>query len=143
MNAPAFDYTKPADCGHMIAAPGPGASGGTGYGRDPVTGKSSCYACCAEIERNAMVHSANGRTSLYYSHSTHEVTDWAGKLRFSAYDIRVGRGGGFGREYDIATGHFRGPDGFVWSFRNQGGNDIARCRRTKQTCAPNGLCVKP
>ena len=59
------------------------------------------------------------------------VTDGAGHLNFVAYNITRSKGRGFGGQYDIVTGRFRGPDGAIWAFRNAGDNQIARCRRLR------------
>ena len=129
-----------ADCGHEIPALPVGHCGGTGFGRDEA-GKTSCYACCAELERAAMVKT--GRATLYLTDSTGgalddyaardrmRITDWPGKLSFHVMDYRKSHGYGFGRKYPIVTGHFIGPDAYVWAFRNAGDMQIARCKRTK------------
>jgi hypothetical protein len=60
-----------------------------------------------------------------------QITNWPGSLRFDAFNIRRSGGRGFGYSYNIVTGRFRGPDGSLWTFRNAGHHQIARCRRLK------------
>ena len=124
-----------ADCGHEIPALPVGHCGGTGFGYD-AAGKTICYACCAELERAAMVET--GRATLYLvdsqasSGTPWRIQDWPGRLSYHVMDYRKSHGYGFGRKYPIVTGHFVGPDAYVWSFRNAGDMQIARCKRTKQ-----------
>lgn len=122
-----------ADCGHAIPATN-AASGGTGYGfyKD---GRKLCYNCCALQERATMIET--GRATLYLvsrspSPTEWHITDWPGKLDFPVLYRTKSTGRGFGGSYQVTTGRFVGPDGFVWSFRNAGDMDIARCTRTKQ-----------
>ncbi len=124
------------DCGH---APSEHSEHTTGYGSDS-DGRKYCYECCAERERAAMIET--GCSTLYFCENVehggtiprfrNELTDWPGKLRFHVWYVNRSHGYGFGRRYPIVTGRFNGPDGFVWSFRNAGDMQIARCRRTKE-----------
>ena len=116
--------TNTLDCGH---APSEHSTFTTGYGTDS-DGRTHCYDCCANIELKRMIDT--GRATLYFSKG--EVTDWVGHLKFSAFNITHSHGYGFGgTKYEIVTGRFRGPDDKLWSFRNAGDNQIARCRRLK------------
>jgi hypothetical protein len=144
----AMSYAELLDCGHhnthaLQDRMQRNYSGGTGYGVDPKTGAKSCYACCADHERAAMIR--DGRAALYLVQRAepkegardgvivrHYITDWAGHLSFRSSFPTKSHGYGFGRRYDIVTGRFVGPDGFVWTYRNAGDNQIARCKRTKE-----------
>lgn len=131
------------DCGH---APTPTEGPGTGYGADGNTGKRSCYACCADIERAFMIE--HGRTTLYlirrqsadgkdYDIFTRHVSDWSGHLSFRCIETRhYPRAGGFGSQRTDAW--FNGPDGHVWHAINRGDMQIASCRRTKKRWAKPG-----
>lgn len=127
-----MDTGKPAftaDCGHTIPALPAGHCGGTGYGTDPETGRTACYACCAERERAAMI--ATGRAVLYLDEL--DVTDWPGLLRFpivERHNHARGTGGFHGAQRTDAW--FHGPDGHVWHAVNRGDMQLARCRRTAQ-----------
>jgi hypothetical protein len=74
----------------------------------------------------------HGRWTGYVD--TQNVTNWPGSLKFPITRIRKSTGAGFAR-YQVTTGNFNGPDGFVWSFRNAGDMDIARCKRTQRRVA--------
>lgn len=120
-----------ADCGHTIPALPAGHVGGTGYAverGDDGTERRVCYECAAAFE--ALRMRETGRAVLYLA-SNATVTDWPGVLRFLAFNITRSYGYGFGRRYQITTGRFHGPDGKLWTFRNAGDSQIARCRRLK------------
>jgi hypothetical protein len=122
MTTPAFT----ADCGHQIPALPDGHCGGTGYAT--ANGKKICYQCASDNERAWMVE--HGASVLYLSNG--KITDWPGVLNFPAFNVRRSYGVGFyGRRYPIVTGRFVGPDGRLWTFRNAGDSQIARCRRLK------------
>lgn len=114
-----------------------------------------CYACAAVLERETMV--ATGRCCLYlveketeqrlgtvdrtYSrrtmggvvHYRYELSNWTGNAPFRFLgSVRESTGYGFGRSYPVRTFRFLGPDGFVWSGRNAGDMQLARCKRTKE-----------
>jgi hypothetical protein len=114
-----------------------------------------CYACCATLEKETMI--ATGRTCLYLVekpaaerlgtidrthtrqtmagpyHYRYELSNWPGNAPFPLLGrVRESHGYGFGRRYDVRTFRFRGPDGFVWSGRNAGDMQLARCKRTKE-----------
>lgn len=115
-----------------------------------------CYSCCAALEIEYM--QATGRTCLYLSevdssenpaaprthsrrcgphngnvrHYYYTLAGWPGNPAFPIIGrVRESYGYGFGRRYDVRTFRFRGPDGFVWSGRNAGDMQLARCKRTK------------
>lgn len=131
-----------ADCGHTIPALPAGHTGGTGYATTS-DNRRICYECAAVATRAHML--AEGRECLYVvyrpRHDTTPaharegtgwfITDWPGVLEFPVFNVTISRGCGFGRSYRIVTGRFRGPAGELWTFRNQGDNQIARCRRLK------------
>jgi hypothetical protein len=109
-----------------------------------------CYACCAVLESETMT--ARGRTCLYLSREAnvngsyflagdarrgysydYKLSNWPGSAAFRLLGrVRESHGYGFGRRYDVRTFRFVGPDGYVWSGRNAGDMQLARCKRTKQ-----------
>lgn len=136
MNTP--NLTALLDCGHPAPALSADHTGGTGYGTD-ADGKRHCYACCAAIDRAAMV--ATGRATLYlvqreFTDSADgtkfkrwRVVNWPGSLEFPVRGPVSHGKGGFGAQRTDAW--FAGPDGYVWHAINRGDNQIARCKRTK------------
>lgn len=63
----------------------------------------------------------------------YELSNWPGNATFRIIGrVRESHGYGFGRRYDVRTFRFVGPDGHVWSGRNAGDMQLARCRRTKE-----------
>lgn len=103
----------------------------TGYGE--MDGKRYCFDCCAIIDAERMA--ADGRACLYLSmdgndHSRAKVSNWPGTLQtrvLACWPIRHNWRGV--KAYAV---RFVGPDGFVWSGRNIGDNQILRAKRTKQ-----------
>jgi hypothetical protein len=130
--------TEFLECGHL---PSKHSDFTTGYGTG-IEGKRSCYDCCAKQERAAMIKT--GRGTLYLTSAAANgrmcdfLTDWPGKLRFQAFNVTKSHGYGFGRRYDIVCGSFVGPDDYIWSFRNAGDMQLARCKRTKRYGRPHG-----
>jgi hypothetical protein len=126
--------THVADCGHVIPALPDGHVGGTGYATAADTGKTMCYQCAADDERLAMLK--DGKATLYISRSADNrwvISNWTSNasISYAAFNITKSHGYGFGRQYDVVTGRFYGPDGKLWAFRNAGDNQIARCKRLK------------
>ena len=136
------------DCGHE---PSEHSDITTGYGEDD-SGKTYCYACCADRDREAMVK--NGRITLYLSFNpdnqrgeiqkpgyrpcgsrhvdTWQVSNWPGSLKFNAY-VTIGRHNIDGKRYDA---YFNGPDGFRWHGVQYGDNtQLIHCKRTKEKIA--------
>ena len=113
-----------------------------------------CYACSAVLESETMT--ARGRGCLYLSREAHvdgayflagdarrgyaydyRLSNWPGNAPFRLLGrVRESHGYGFGRRYDVRTLRFVGPDGYVWSGRNAGDMQLARCRRTKDRVRP-------
>lgn len=94
-----------------------------------------CYECCATDDKTFM--RAEGKITLYFVEPRHggpcsppRITNWPDTLRFEVFNITRSDGYGFGRRYPIVTGRFR-FEGQLWSFRNAGDNQIARCKRLK------------
>lgn len=113
------------DCGHEPSAHGEHT---TGYGED-IHGKKSCYACCAEHEREAM--RVTGRATLYLSRApdkTYKITDWPGHLLIHPYRVQHGK-------HNIArtrTDAWFSFEGTAWHGVSYGDNTmIIHCRRLK------------
>lgn len=126
-------------------------SGGTGYAEDKDGGKI-CYACMADIDREAMVK--DGKATLYLTceparnmflhgrpftigtltqghgrKTAGTVGNWPGTLTFPC-NTRVGNHNIARWRYDV---WFRGPDGYTWHGVTYGDNtQICHCRRTKE-----------
>ena len=118
-----MEATQILDCGHEPSAHLPIT---TGYGTD-ASGRTSCYACCADMDRAQMIR--DGRTTLYLrkSERSGEVTNWPGSLRFRTGPVVKGRHNLAGTRYDT---WFTGPDGREWHAVQYGENtEIAHCKR--------------
>jgi hypothetical protein len=109
---------------------------GTGYGIDK-DGNKVCYQCCAESDRAYMVD--NGKITLYLTEKG--VTNWPGTLVFPVFGVPRKSRNNFGAKRLDAW--FVGPDRHIWHAVNIGDNEIARCKRTKETWVPSphgGYC---
>jgi len=115
------------DCGHV---PSPHSECTTGYGRDH-EGKTLCYACCAQMDREQMIR--DGKASLYLSKRDDGtwVINWPGSLLFPVTYMKEWRGWGFGGWYPVQLAYFTGPDGKEWSIKVQGDQQLGRARRLK------------
>ena len=126
------------DCGHE---PTPNSGPGTGYGADSA-GKTYCYKCCADRDREQM--KADGQTMLYLTifdpaktHSTNkgtsviagELTNWPGTLRIPIHRISNSR-----HNWGLTRRDFWFKfEGLGWHGYQIGENtQIAHCRRLKQ-----------
>lgn len=114
------------DCGHE---PSPHGEHTTGYGTDPVTGKTRCWECCAVVDRASMVEHGDSKRLPLYLHEGH-VSNWPGSLKFKVWGVTKGRHNIARTRYDF---RFHGPDGFVWRGTQYGEwTQVAHCRRTKE-----------
>lgn len=133
-----------ADCGHVIPAIEDGYAGSAGYGIVKIAGVEykRCYMCCAAQYVQDMADSGVGILYLVEDRVDsdgrvhHKLTDWASVLSISPIYEKHSRGRGFGRPFHIITGRFIlqsliGNTPQLWSFRNQGDNQVARCKRLK------------
>jgi hypothetical protein len=141
-----------AECGATFPKP-PASGGASGYATCP-DGRRICYVCAAEHERLAMVSDGHAilylttvdvpdggtherRTATGWKRYVYRLGNWPGTAKFNILGrVHESYGYGFGRRYPVRTFRFIGPDGHVWSGRNAGDMDLARCRRTKATAAP-------
>jgi hypothetical protein len=112
------------ECGHSES---PHSEFTTGYGTD-INGDKYCYACCADEDRRLMREV--GEWTGYLVGGT--ITNWPGSLKLPVTHVKHSHGYGFGTHYQVTTGNFN-FEGHIWSFRNAGDMQIARCKRTKQT----------
>jgi hypothetical protein len=121
------------NCGEAFPVLSPGHVGGVGYGEDR-DGNRFCYACCAAQERFDMLKT--GRATLYITHRAGwNIGDWAGHLKLRPIAVWKGKHnwrGPTGRAMEVTFAQFYGPDGFIWSGRNLGDNQILRARRTRK-----------
>ena len=109
-----------------------------------------CYQCCATLDREAMTVRGLGclylvekpadetdrmrrsrRTMSGWQYYRYELTNWPGSVKFRLTYVNESFGYGFGRRYPVRTFRFIGPDGYYWSGRNAGDNQLARCKRTR------------
>lgn len=97
----------------------------TGYGTD-TNGKRHCFACCGELDKQAMIET--GRTILYLAGN--KATNWPGTLSFPVVITGQSRHGG-GFNSPRVDFRFKGPDGAIWSGVNRGDQQAASVRRTK------------
>ena len=83
------------------------------------TGDITCYACCAESEKEYMIE--NGRIELYliWTNNKLEAVNWPGTLRFPITKVR----------YDVWFDF----DGYEWHGVKYGNDsEICHCRKTKR-----------
>lgn len=73
-------YSRTCDCGHKPTAPKHLYDNGipmtTGYGSDPNTGKTFCFECAHDIERDLIRKS--DKVFAYLSSDGKQVHDWPG-----------------------------------------------------------------
>ncbi len=109
------------DCGHEAISSGPYS---TGYGTDR-QGKTSCYRCCAELDRECMRE--HGRLTMYDCDD--EVTNWPGSLRIKTRNRKTSHHNFAGTRYDFWFVF----EGTWWHGYRCGDNtQIAHCRRTRE-----------
>lgn len=115
------------DCGHAPSHGWPlpaGYTGGTGYGIDS-NGRTSCYACCADLESERMRRGEP--VVLYLVDKDTRVTDWPGVLSFPVDRHHKGRHNIARTRVDVwfrACGH-------NWHGVNIGDSQAVRCRVVK------------
>ena len=118
------------DCGHP---PSPHESFTTGYGTDS-SGKTFCYACCAETDKRSMIETGKATLYLtldavYVGHARGKVSNWPSSLEFPVRYVHEGRHNIAGKRYDI---WFDGPDGSNWHGVQYGDNtQVCHCKRIK------------
>lgn len=103
----------------------------TGYGE--MDSKRYCFDCCAALDADRMAET--GRACLYLSMEGNDptrakVSNWPGTLKTRVLSCwRINHNW---RGVSAYCCRFVGPDGFVWSGRNIGDNQILRAKRTKE-----------
>lgn len=130
------------ECGHPPSLPTIGA----GYATTP-TGARICYECCrdadlSQMERgepivlylvdSGMRATFGERDQTYPSACLYLVKNWPGTLTISPTRVKHTIGRAFGHRFDVHHVWFIGPDDHVWYGRNAGGNQVLRCRRTRE-----------
>jgi len=112
------------DCGHE---PSPHESFTTGYGVSP-DGKTYCYACCAERDKQRMRD--DGRITLYLVKRGEEyvLTNWPASLEVHPFRVRKGHHNIAGTRYDFWFSF----EGTPWHGVQYGENtQLAHCKRVK------------
>ncbi len=110
------------DCGHNAIPSGPST---TGYGTDK-SGKTSCYECCAELDKKYMRE--HGRLTMYDCDD--EVTNWPGSLKFKV----VGRKTSYHNFARTRHDFWFVFEGMWWhGYRCGDMTQIAHCKRTKDS----------
>ncbi len=124
--------------------------GGTGYASDSETDEKTCYACCADVDREYMEQ--NGKITLYLTvdheslaanGTSHEycvknkihprnygwkITNWPGSLVIHPFRVREGRHNIARTRYDVWFNH----NGKAWHGVQYGDNtQIVHCRKLK------------
>lgn len=106
--------------------------GGTGYASNPETDEKTCYACCADVDREYM--SSNNRITLYlvkYHKQTNSwaITNWPSSLVIRPTRVTTGRHNIAGKRYDC---WFRDHEGKEWHGVQYGDNtQLVHCRKLK------------
>ena len=109
--------------------PRAGSGLGVGYGTTK-DGQIHCYACCGELDREAM--HKTGRATLYLVRNddrSYEVTNWPGTLRLPVRSVSKGYHTIAGTRYDF---HFTDDhDRRWWGVQYGDWTEIAHCKRLK------------
>lgn len=117
-----------SDCG--VTKPIP-EEGGTGYAQ---MGKQLiCYDCCAQ--RDIKYMHEHDKISLYLTRiedGLWYVTNWPGTMKLRVTYLNESETAGFGNGMQRRDVRFIGPDAKLWYGRNQGNNQLVRCRRMKE-----------
>jgi len=120
------------DCGHLESEH---SEHTRGYGRDE-QGKTYCYACCAERDREQM--RKDGRTTLYLVKETrnglhlHKLTNWPGSLEIGVNYYRRGHHNIARTRYDVWF-TFEGDEWHGVQYGEM--TQICHCRRLKKKSA--------
>ena len=122
-------------CSKEIVSQVKNGSGAPGYaiGKD---GNKVCYACCAELDWQAM--DTSGKYTLYLTKDADgwKITNWPGSLEFHA-SVTVHKHGHyspFAGYMERRDAWFRDHAGHLWHARSVGDwTDIAHCKRLKDT----------
>lgn len=112
------------DCGHE---PSEHSSFTTGYGTSP-DGKTYCYQCCADRDKQQMRD--DGRTTLYLvkDGESYKATNWPASLTFHPFHVRKGHHNIARTRYDFWFSF----EGQPWHGVQYGENSqVAHCRRVK------------
>lgn len=113
-------------CGQMKPVQ---TEGGTGYSEND-TGQKTCYACCADVDKEWMID--KGKITLYLvkKEGQHRVSNWPGTLSFHVDRMETSRHNIAGKRYDV---WFYGPEGARWHGVQYGDNtQLCHCKRTKK-----------
>ena len=128
------------DCGHEESEHKPFT---TGYGRN-AEGKTFCYDCCAEQDKQYMRD--NGKIMLYLTRvegcppncpdkcSKHgqyyyQVSNWPGSLKIKTYNEHTGKHNMTGKRIDV---WFRFEGQTWWGVQYGYDTDIIHCKRLKE-----------
>jgi hypothetical protein len=112
------------DCGHY---PSPHSPITDGYGTD-ASGKTFCYACCAQNDKKDMRET--GRAILYLTKdgTGYKVTNWPGSLVIRVKSFRTSRHNMGGTRVDFWF-TFEGQNWHGYQIGQW--NEIAHCKRIK------------
>ena len=114
-------------CGHVKLVQ---TSGGTGYGGyDSLPNKPVCYACCGELDKEAMTTGDRYTLYLVQRGSQWFATNWPGTLNFAA---EVKKGNHNWAHVERMDAWFTDHNGKKWWGLNLGDSQILRCRKLKE-----------
>lgn len=114
------------DCGHEPIKDAYGIN--AGHGQD-INGKTFCYACCAEQNKDSLRRKEPICLYLTEEPFGYKVSNWPGTLCLSVLERRTSkRGGGFGAQRIDVWFRFEGQ---LWHGINRGDNQILRCKPVK------------
>lgn len=113
------------DCGHE---PTKTNGFGTGYGTDK-DGKTHCYQCCANLDREQLTRDGAGMLYLSKDDQGWKVGNWPGTLEFRTGTPRKGRHNIARTRYDV---WFR-FDGSLWHGVQYGEmTQVCHVKRTRE-----------
>lgn len=99
---------------------------GTGYSENRETGDKTCYACCADVDREYMRE--HGKITLYLSDNDTRLTNWPGTLVFAVGSKKSGK---HNIERTVTNVWFA-FDGYIWNGKSYGDGMLCNCKRTKE-----------
>lgn len=121
------------DCGHTVT-PVPG-SVGTDKATDPKTGRTMCYPCAEENERQAFAKA--DRYTAYLSSDGKHIITWTEAIlaTVTSYGISSRRYTPTGGSYRMQYIRARATDGTLWYGVKSDNMDVITLRRLKATPA--------
>ncbi len=125
------DPNTPLDCGHP---PTPQTKGSitTGRATDPDTGKTMCFLCAEEDERQRFA-TAERYSAYLTKQRPNVITTWTGAVlaKVTSYTLSPKRYTPTGGHYQTEYVRAEAPDGSRWHGQGRADDDLIHLRRSK------------